>query len=83
MRRESKVEMPTHEEAQKIIPIIKTAFAEAKIELRGIAESPRGGVVATATVPAEKKHGLVCELFGHGIVMVDVEPDFFGFAVRR
>ena len=80
---EEKVEMPTHEEAEKIIPIIKTAFAEARIELRGIAESPMGGVVATATVPAEKRQGLGCELFGHGIVMVDVGPDFYGFAVRR
>ena len=83
MRREPKVELPTHEEAQKIIPVIKAAFAEAKIELRGIAESPMGGVVATATVPAEKRQGLGCELFGHGIVMVDVGPDYFGFAVRR
>lgn len=80
---EAKIEMPTHEEAEKIIPIIKTAFAEAKIELRGIAESPMGGVVATASVPAEKRQGLGCELFGHGIVMVDVGPDFYGFAVRR
>ena len=80
---EAKIEMPTHEEAEKIIPIIKTAFAEAKIELRGIAESPMGGVVATATVPAEKRQGLGCELFGHGIVMVDVQPDCFGFAVNR
>ena len=80
---EAKIEMPTHEEAEKIIPIIKTAFAKAKIELRGIAESPVGGVVATATVPAEKRQGLGCELFGHGIVMVDVGPDYFGFAVRR
>ena len=83
MRREPKVELPTHEEAQKIIPIIKAAFAEAKIELRGIAESPMGGVMATATVPPEKRHGLVCELFGNGIVMVDVQPDCFGFAVNR
>lgn len=80
---EAKIEMPTHEEAEKIIPIIKTAFVEAKIELRGIAESPMGGVVATATVPVEKRQGLGCELFGHGIVMVDVGPDYFGFAVRR
>ena len=80
---EAKIEMPTHEEAEKIIPIIKTAFVEAKIELRGIAESPMGGVVATATVPAEKRQGIGCELFGHGIVMVDVGPDYFGFAVGR
>ena len=80
---EAKIEMPTHEEAEKIIPIIKTAFVEAKIELRGIAESPMGGVVATAMVPVEKWQGLGCELFGHGIVMVDVGPDYFGFAVRR
>ena len=83
MRNEPKVEMPTHEEAPKLIPIIKAAVAEAKTALRGIAESPMGGVMATATVPAAKKHGLVCELFGHGIVMVDVEPGCFGFAVRR
>ena len=80
---EATIEMPTHEEAEKIIPIIKTAFVEAKIELRGIAESPMGGVVATATVPAEKRQGIGCELFGHGIVMVDVGPDYFGFAVGR
>lgn len=83
MRNSSMPKLPTHEEAEKIIPIIKAAFAAANVEIKTIGESPKGGVLADAVLLADKKDALVRELFSQGIVMIELPSGGLGFAIRR
>ena len=83
MRHGLRVDFPTHEEAEKIIPIIKDVLERANVEIKVIGEHPKGGVMADATLPPEKKDALVSELFGQGIVMVEAPLGGLGFAVCR
>jgi len=82
-RQQAVMALPTKVEAEKIIPIIRSEFGAAGIAAEGLGISSQGGVVARATVPAERKDALVCALFGHGIVPVEIRAGEWGFAVRR
>lgn len=75
--------LPTHEEAEKIIPMIKEVFENAKVNLETIGEHPMGGVMAKAEIPEEKKEPIQNELFSKGIVLVEIERGTLGFAVCR
>ena len=83
MRNEPKVEMPTHEETAMVMNRIREAFAAEAVELQSLVELKPSGIRAQAVVAKVQKRRIVCDLFGSGIVMVDLGPSAFGFAVRR
>ena len=59
------------------------AFAAEAVELQSLVELKPSGIRAQAVVAKVQKRRIVCDLFGSGIVMVDLGPSAFGFAVRR
>ena len=81
--RNQRVGLPTHEEAEAIIPVIRSEFGNAGVALKSLGEDPRGGVCASASVPDAKRDALVGALFAHGIAPVAIGADEWGFAVRR
>ena len=83
MRREQKVELPTKEEAAMVMKRIREAFAAEAVELQKLVELTASGIWAQAVVTKEQKKRIANDLFGTGIVMIDLGPSAFGFAVRR
>ena len=77
------IEMPTHEEAAMLMKRIREAFAAEAVELQSLVELKPSGIRAQAVVAKAQKRHIARDLFGSGIVMVDLGPSAFGFAVRR
>ncbi len=83
MQQERKPQLPTAEEAERIMPIIRAVFAARGVEPEGLGIHPQGGVTATAR-PTEAQEAAITErLFGMGIVMARTPQGAFGFAVMR
>ena len=84
MRRiEDRIELPTAAELPMVERMAREAFAEVGVELKALEAPAGGGFKAKAAMTAADRERLVCALFAHGIVMVDLGPEEFGFAVRR
>jgi len=75
--------IPNAEEAEKIMPVIREAFAAKGVELEALGVHPQGGVMAKARPDAAAKESLVMRLFAKGIVMAETQQGTFGFAVMR
>jgi len=75
--------IPNAEESERIMPIIREAFAAKGVELATLGVHPKGGVMAKASPDAAAKESLVVRLFAKGIVMAETQQDTFGFAVMR
>lgn len=82
-RETRKPAIPTAEEVEAIIPIIRAAFAGQGIEMTSLGGHPQGGVMAVASMADAQKAALVGRLFEDGIVMAETQRDTFGFAVMR
>ena len=80
---EAKIKMPTHEEAAMVMKRIREAFAAEKVELQALDELKPNGIRAQGAATKEQKMRIVSDLFGSGIVMIDLGPSAYAFAVRR
>ena len=75
--------MPTHEEAAMLMKRIREAFAAESVGLQSLVELRPMGIRAQAVATREQRRRIVRNLYGSGIVMVDLGPASYGFAVRR
>ena len=75
--------IPNAEEAERIMPIIREAFAAKGVALEALGIHPQGGVMAKARPDAAAKESLTMRLFAKGIVMAETQQGAFGFAVMR
>lgn len=75
--------MPTPEEAKWMLPIIKDALAHEGVVPSILGEHPKGGIMAAAEMTEAQKHDITAALFEKGIVLAEVRPGEFGFAIRR
>ena len=83
MRIADGIALPTAEQIERITPIIESEFKGAGIAIMGIAPHPQGGFIARAVMAREQYHKVDSALFAHGIVIVNLGPASYGFAVRN
>ena len=79
---QERIELPTGQEVEQVMGIIREEFARAGVTLDSLTERPEGGIIAKALMTTGVRMKLVNALFGHGILMVSLGGDY-GFAVRR
>lgn len=77
------IALPTPAEIETIKPLIEDELKKAEVGEFKFGSHPNGGLTLVAAISREKYVGVQNALFAHGIVIVQLEGNTWGFAVRH
>lgn len=76
------IRLPRAEEVEMVKKAVEEVFCHEDVPCGEVRTELDGRMLARATIPDSKRERVVCGLFRHGIVVVNVGNGELGFAVR-